>query len=130
MKKTFSLKPILLYTLIGLVTNVILFILLKAFGIYPTDFYVEEAQGPITEIHIAISSTLPTVIGALLAFLLNKFVPNGKLIFIVIAVLFTLISFAGPYGIKDASNGVILGLNLLHVTTAIFITTGAVKSMK
>jgi hypothetical protein len=59
-------------------------------------------------IAVTMSSLFPTIIGALLFFVFVKYVPKGKLIWIAVAVIFTLISFYPVFNSPQLPDGTVM----------------------
>jgi hypothetical protein len=107
---------------VATIANVITFYAGKAAGFFPEDVIIPNAGQPLTVMPVVISSII-TAIGATALFLLLSkfFAHNASKNFTVIAVLFLLVSCAGPFSIPNAPTTMILGLNLMHVWSGIIL---------
>jgi hypothetical protein len=101
------------------VLNAVLYFIGRGAGIFTDQLEVQPGQ-PLTVIPVLISSILPSIIAAIVFFLLDKFTSKGMLIFTIISVVLLLLSFMNPFvgipGITMAS-GVLL--NVMHVTVVV-----------
>lgn len=57
---------------------------------------------------VTISSILPTTIGALLFFIAVRFIPNGKMVWIVLSVFFICVSFYPVFNTPQLPDGTVL----------------------
>jgi Family of unknown function (DUF6069) len=67
---------------------------------------------------VVLASILPALPTALLAFVLVRFTGDPARVFGAIALVFTLISFAGPAGVAGASQGTKVAMGLMHIVAA------------
>ncbi|MEM7134856.1 MAG: DUF6069 family protein [Chloroflexota bacterium] len=77
---------------------------------------------------VMIASILPAVGAALLLYILGWFTERPYPAFWTIAVLFLLISFQGPVGAVTDSAQTVIGLNAMHVWSALAIV-GALSAL-
>ncbi|MBX7094667.1 MAG: hypothetical protein K1X56_08105 [Flavobacteriales bacterium] len=129
MQRVFVIKPLLQFGLILIGLNQAIFLLATSSGIVPSDFYVEETEGPITWFHILMASIVPALVGYLMAYLCFRFLDSGKIVFTSISVLFGILSCLGPVGIPDAPLSLMVLLILLHITTGGLITLAGRNAM-
>jgi len=103
------------------VINAILFFVFHSMGIITDDIMVQPNQ-PLTVVPVLISSILPLVIGSIIFFLLERFTNNGYKIFAVIAIVFAIVSMAGPFNaIPNVTTGYALALCAMHIAPVFFI---------
>jgi hypothetical protein len=103
---------------VSVIINSILFLVSKTAGIITDDIFIQPNQ-PLTIVPIIISSILPTLIGACVFFLLEKYTNNGWKIFSIIAVVLLVLSFINPFvGIPGITIMYGIVLNVMHVVVA------------
>jgi len=73
---------------------------------------------------VTISSILPVMIGALIYFLLVKYLPKGELIFIIVGTLFTLLSFVPTFTTTEIQPGVPVGEGFTLLTLPMHVISG------
>lgn len=101
----------------ALVLNVILFYALDAAGMFPDEIIVEQLDGPMVASAVAFA-TFTSILGATVLWtLLTKFTKAPVKIFRIVAVIFLLLSFLNPFTIPNVPAKMVVGLDLLHVTT-------------
>lgn len=110
-----SLKAGFMAAIVAAIINVILFFLFHALGIITDDIFVQPNQ-PLTFVPVIISSVIPTLIAALVFFLIEKFSNNGFKIFRLVAIILLFVSFVNPFmGIEGITIGYGIVLNVMHV---------------
>jgi hypothetical protein len=74
---------------------------------------------PITIVNVVGASIVPSIIGALVCWLLLRFKPNGFALFRIVAIVLTILSFLNPvFMIQGAPIAMIVTLNLMHIVVA------------
>jgi hypothetical protein len=99
--------------------NLLLLVIAGLFGISILTPVPPEGTtiAPLTAGPVVVSSVVPALAAALLLGLLGRFTASPLRAFHVIAVLFLLVSFAGPLGLPvDATSKLLL--NLMHIIAA------------
>ena len=81
---------------VSAVINSLLFFIFQAAGILTDTVFVQPNQ-PLTVIPVIISSILPTLIGACIFFLFEKYSNNGFKTFSIISVVLVLLSLLSPF---------------------------------
>lgn len=100
------------------VINALLFFTFHAAGVLSDTILIQPGQ-PLTVVPIIMASILPSVIGASIFFLFEKYSANGFKIFSVISIVLLLLSFANPFmGIPKVTIGYGIVLNVMHVVVA------------
>lgn len=118
--------------LIAAVLNYVVWGIASAMGV---DFR-GRFQGPETEVTgipvpmIGVSSFVPALLGGLLFFALTRKGSKGSMIFVIISVVFTLVSFAGPMAVVGASLGTKIALNVMHVIAGAAIVSSILRATK
>jgi Family of unknown function (DUF6069) len=100
------------------ILNVLLFFIFHAVGIITDDIQVQPSQ-PLTIAPVLISSVLPSVVGAAVFFLFEKYTKNSFKLFTILALVLLVLSFGNPFlGIPNVTIGYAIALNLMHVVVA------------
>lgn len=119
-----SLKEILLAGAIAagasVVVNALLFFVFQAAGILVDTIYIQPGQA-LTVVPVVLSSIVPTLVGAFVFFLFERFTNNGFRIFSIISVVLTIASFLSPFYIPEVTTGFALVLCAMHVVVAGFL---------
>jgi hypothetical protein len=123
MKTKLNFKQIIIAgaiaSLVSVVVNTILFFIFHAAGILTDDIFIQPNQ-PLTVVPIIISSVLPTLIGASIFFLFEKFGKNGLKAFSITALILLVLSFGNPFfGIPNVTVAYAIALNVMHVVVAL-----------
>lgn len=104
---------------VSVVINAILFFIFKAAGIITDDIFIQPNQ-PLTVVPIIISSILPSLVGACVFFLFEKYSKNGFKIFSIVALVLMVLSFVNPFmGIPGITIPYGIVLDLMHVVVAL-----------
>jgi hypothetical protein len=105
----------------SVIVNSVLFFALHAAGIFTDDIMVQPNQ-PLTVVPVIASSILPSLIGAMVFLLFEKFSSNGLRNFTTIAILLCVLSFINPFaGIPNITVAYGIGLNVMHVVVCGFL---------
>ncbi|MBX7241973.1 MAG: hypothetical protein K1X92_09510 [Bacteroidia bacterium] len=103
---------------VSAVVNAVLFFIFHAAGVITDDIFVQPNQ-PMTIVPVVMSSIIPTLIGACVFFLFDKFTANGFKIFSIVAAVLLILSFGNPFflipGVTVAYG---IALNVMHVVVA------------
>jgi hypothetical protein len=103
---------------VSVLINIFLFFIFQAAGVI-TDSVMVQPNQPLTLLPVIISSIIPTLIGACVFFLIEKYTNNGFKIFSVVALGLVLLSLASPFmavpGIPIAYGAV---LDVMHLVVA------------
>ncbi len=104
--------------LVGVVLNVILFLIGKPAGLILDTAVIPNAGTPLRLDMVIIATVVPMVLGTLLFALLIRFSQKGDTIFKWISIAFLLFSFTSPFSIPGATTAMAIYLNLMHVVAA------------
>jgi hypothetical protein len=104
---------------VSVIGNVILFYLFSAIGWFSDKIIIPNANAPLTVFPVIMASIVPLVFAALLFLALVRFTAKPVQIFGIIALLFLLISFAGPFSIPNVPITMAIGLNLMHLVSGV-----------
>lgn len=103
---------------VSVLINIFLFFIFQAAGVI-TDSVMVQPNQPLTLLPVIISSIIPTLIGASVFFLIEKYTNNGFKIFSVVALGLVLLSLASPFmavpGMPIAYGAV---LDVMHLVVA------------
>ncbi len=101
------------------VINALLFFTFHASGVLSDTILIQPGQ-PLTVVPIIMASILPSVIGASIFFLFEKYSANGFKIFSIISLILLILSFINPFmGIPGVTIGYGIVLNVMHVVVAL-----------
>jgi hypothetical protein len=101
------------------VINALLFFTFHASGVLSDTILIQPGQ-PLTVVPIIMASILPSVIGASIFFLFEKYSANGFKIFSIISLILLILSFVNPFmGIPGVTIGYGIVLNVMHVVVAL-----------
>lgn len=115
---------------VSIVINSLLFFAFKAAGIFTDDIFIQPNQ-PLSIVPIIISSLMPSLIGAIVFFLFEKFSNNGFKIFSIISIVLMLLSFVNPFlGIPGVTIAYGVALDLMHVVVALTLLYFIKKAKK
>lgn len=105
---------------VAAVANLAVYGLARAVGVdFLANYAGPEARVGLPVPMIAVSSIVPALLGGVLYGLLRSLAPaRARSVFLGIAVVFTLLSFAGPLGLAGASAGTKAALGVMHVIAA------------
>ncbi|MEI6898871.1 MAG: DUF6069 family protein, partial [Bacteroidota bacterium] len=99
----------------SVVINTILFFVYHAAGIINDKILVQPNQ-PMTVVPVILSSLIPSLLGACVFFLFEKFSNNGFKIFSIVAVILLVLSFGNPFfGIPDVPVTYGIALDSMHI---------------
>ena len=104
--------------IVSIVINAILFYVFHAAGVLTDDIMIQPGQ-PLTVLPVLISSLVPSLIGACIYFLFEKFSKNGWRNFRILALILFVLTLANPFmGIHGVTMGYATVLDLMHVVVA------------
>ena len=104
--------------IVSIVINAILFYVFHAAGVITDDIMIQPGQ-PLTVVPVLISSLVPSLIGACIYFLFEKFSKNGWRNFRILALILFVLTLANPFmGIPGVTMGYATVLDLMHVVVA------------
>jgi hypothetical protein len=104
---------------VSVIGNVSLFYLFSAIGWFSEAVIIPNANAPLTIFPVIMASIVPLVFAALLFLLLVRFTAKPVQIFGIIALLFLVISFGGPFSIPNVPIMMAIGLNIMHVVAGV-----------
>jgi hypothetical protein len=102
----------------SMVINAILFFIFHSAGVLSDTIFIQPEQ-PLTVVPVIIASILPSLVGASIYFLFEKYSSNGFKVFSIIAILLLILSFTNPFmGIPGVTMAYGIVLNVMHVVVA------------
>ena len=117
----------------ALVINAVLFYIFHFTGVINDSILIDGKQ-PLSIVTIIFSCVIPSLIAALVFFLMEKFTNNGYLIFSIVAIVLLILSFLSPFmTIKGISVGYGIALSLMHIVVALsvlYFIRRALKTVK
>lgn len=103
---------------LSIALNAILFYAFHAAGVLTDDIMIQDDQA-LTIVPVIMSSLVPSLIGACVYFLFEKFSNNGWRNFRILALVLFVLTLANPFmGIPGVTMGYALVLDLMHVVVA------------
>ena len=99
--------------------NAVLFLIFHKAGVISDSVFVQPNQ-PLTITPVIMASILPTLIGACVFFLFEKFTGNGLKFFNIVAIVLLLLSLASPFmAIQGITFGYSIILCIMHIVVAL-----------
>ena len=110
-----SITAGLFAAIISALLNIILFYIFYAVGVFSDNIEIQPGV-PLSAIPILISSILPSIIGSVVFFAIEKYSSNGFKIFMVLTIVLVVLSFLNPF-LKIPNITLMSGiiLNVMHV---------------
>lgn len=103
---------------VSVILNAILFFIFQSAGVITDTVYIQPNE-PLTIVPVIISSIFPTLLGACVFFLFEKYTNNGFKLFSIIAIILMLLSLISPFtAIKDMPIAYGIVLDVMHVVVA------------
>jgi hypothetical protein len=110
--------------------NVVLFYIFHYTGVINDSILIDGKQ-PLSIVPIIFSCVIPSLIAALVFFLMEKFTNNGYLIFSIVAIVLLILSFLSPFvTIIGISVSYGIALNLMHIVVALSVLFFIRKALK
>lgn len=99
--------------------NAVLFFIFHGVGVLTDDILVQPNQ-PLTIVPIIMASLIPSIIGSIVFFLIEKFTNNGFGIFKIVSIILVVLSLASPFTqIPNVTTGFAVVLDIMHVVVAL-----------
>jgi Family of unknown function (DUF6069) len=103
---------------VSIILNAVLFYTFHAAGVLTDDIMIQPGQ-PLTIVPVLMSSLVPSLIGACVYFLFDKFSKNGWRNFRILALVLFVVTLANPFmGIPGVTTSYAVVLDLMHVVVA------------
>jgi hypothetical protein len=105
-------------SLVSVIINSILFYVFKVGGVIVDTIHIQP-NTPLTIVPIIISSILPSLIGSIVFYFIQKYSANGLKIFRIISIVLVALSLISPFtNIPNVTFGYAMALNLMHILVA------------
>ena len=105
----------LLAGIVAAIINSILFFVFHATGVITDSVMIQNNQ-PLTIIPVIIFSLVPSLLAGVVFYLLCRYTKRGYSIFVIIALILLIVSFANPFiAIQDIPVGMGVVLNIMHI---------------
>lgn len=103
---------------VSVIINAALFFIFHAVGVITDDVFVQPGQS-LTVVPVIISSILPTLIGAMVFFLFERFTKKGFTIFAAVSIILVLLSLVSPFmSVPNMPLGFGIVLDAMHFVVA------------
>lgn len=103
---------------VAAVINAVLFFIFHSLGVLTDDIFVQPNQS-LTVVPVIVSSILPSIIGSIVFFLIEKFTNNGFGIFRIVSIVLLILSLVSPFmQIPNVTTGFAIVLDVMHVVVA------------
>ena len=114
-----SIQAGLLAGVVAAVINAIIYFVFHAAGVLHDGVFVQPPNQPLTVVPVIVASLLPSVIGSIGFFLIEKFTTSGYRIFSILTIVLTALSMYSPFTKPiNVTTGYALVLCLMHVVVA------------
>ncbi len=110
-----SIKAGLFAAITAAIVNALLFFIFQAVGVFTNDIEIQPGQA-LSVIPVLISSIMPSIVGSMVFFMIEKYSSNGFKIFGVLTLVLVLLSFLNPF-LKIPNITLMSGiiLNVMHI---------------
>lgn len=99
--------------------NAVLFFIFRSAGVLTDDIFVQPNQ-PLTVVPVLMSSIVPSIIGSIIFFLLEKYTNNGWGIFKIVALIVFVLTLGNPFfAIPGVTIAYGVVLDIMHVVVAL-----------
>lgn len=103
---------------VAAVINAVLFFIFHSLGVLTDDIFIQPNQS-LTVVPVIVSSILPSIIGSIVFFLIEKFTNNGFGIFRIVSIVLLILSLVSPFmQIPNVTTGFAIVLDIMHVVVA------------
>ena len=103
---------------VAAVINAVLFFIFHSLGVLTDDIFIQPNQS-LTVVPVIVSSILPSIIGSIVFFLIEKFTNNGFGIFRIVSIVLLILSLVSPFmQIPNVTTGFAIVLDVMHVVVA------------
>lgn len=113
-----SIQAGLLAGMVSAVINSVLFFVFQAVGVLHDGVYVQPNQ-PLTVMPVIVASVVPSIIGSIVFFLIERFTNNGYRIFSILAITLAVLSLFSTFTVPiNVTLGYSLVLCVMHLVVA------------
>ena len=115
---------------VSAILNAILFYTFHSANVLVDSIQIQP-NTPLTIVPIMISSILPSLIGSVVFYFIQKFTSNGFKIFRNVSIVLVALSLVSPFtNIPDVTFGYAMVLNIMHILVAVDLLYFIVKKVK
>ena len=100
---------------ISAIINAILFYIANSSGIITDDILLPANNEPMTVVPIVLSSLIPSILGAIVYYFIQKYSTSGLKVFQIISVVLLFVSFVNPFMIPNVTAAYAIALNIMHI---------------
>lgn len=126
-----SIQAGLLAGVVSAVINATLFFVFQAAGVLTDTVFVQPPNQPLTLVPVLMASIVPSLLGSIVFFLIEKFTNNGYRIFSILALILTVLSLFSPFTVPvHVTMGYSLVLCVMHVVVAFVLVYFIGRSLK
>ncbi len=113
-----SIQAGLLAGVVSAVINAVLFFVFQAVGVLHNGVYVQPNQ-PLTVMPVIMASVVPSLIGSIVFFLIERFTSNGYRVFSILAITLAVLSLYSTFTVPvNVTLGYSLVLCVMHLVVA------------
>ena len=117
-----SITAGLIAGLVAAVVNAGLFFAFHATGVLHDGVYVQPPRQPLTLVPVLMASLVPSLIGSLVFFLLERFTNRGYRLFSILALVLAVLSLISPFTVPvNGTLGYALVLCAMHLVVALVL---------
>ena len=125
-----SIQAGLLAGVVSAVINAVLFFVFHAVGVLHDGVYVQPNQ-PLTVMPVIMASLVPSIIGSIVFFLIERFTNNGYRIFSILAITLAVLSLFSTFTVPvNVTLGYSLVLCVMHLVVAFVLVYFIGRSVK
>lgn len=97
------------------IINALLFLIFRAVGVFTDTIEIQPGQA-LSIVPVLISSIMPSIIGSMVFFMIEKYSNNGYKFFSILTIILVVLSFMNPF-LKIPNITLMSGiiLNVMHV---------------
>lgn len=100
------------------IINAVLFYIFRSSGVIVDSIQIQP-NTPLTIVPILISSIMPSIIGSIVFYFIQKFSLNGFKIFRIVSIVLVSLSLISPFtNISNVTFGYAMALNIMHIIVA------------
>lgn len=125
-----SVKAGALAALTATIINSIIFLIFHSSGVITDNIFIQPGK-PLSVIPVIISSIAPTIIAAMIFFLMEKYLKHGFKVFRSAAIVLLVLSFVNPFiAIEGINISYGLVLCLMHIVVVAALLYSISKEMQ
>lgn len=126
-----SIQAGLLAGVVSAVINAVLFFVFHATGVLADTVFVQPPNTPLTIVPVIMASIVPSLIGSIVFFLIERFTSNGYRIFSILSIVLALLSLFSTFSVPvNVTMGYSLVLCVMHLVVAFVLVYFIGRSVK